>query len=316
MNELSFARPASPVDQDALIRIAGSMGVTASLLNVGQRAVMVWEKSSTDTSFPPLILLHGASYSSQSVFNLPYYDLNGSPYSLMLGLHQHDITSFAFDMSGYGASSMWIADTRLDHFVRELDAVVEMVTKRGHGRPIVVGWSWGGEVAGRFAERFQAKIAGLVLWGAPWCGGQSDLRLGSVATGRFAEDRRINTKEHSLGDFRTEAFYESDVPRAFSDYALWVDKTAPNTCMRALKNEMPLFRPERIMLPVLLFYGAGDPVFKSSDPDCLLECLGSQRKTRIVVPQSDHNTQFCKSRHELWEALRAFAKDVEAHNHE
>jgi len=226
----------------------------------------------------------------------------------MQGLHQSGIHCFAFDMSGYGGSPDRSAQCDIGTYVEELAAVVDHVTQLTQLRPVVVGWSWGGEVAGRFAQSHQDRIAGLVLWGTPWCGRGSDLRLGGPSVFPVSEPRRLNTPPHSIADFRTPAFYDQDVVQEFSKFARWVDSTSPNVCINNLRDNMPLFDAQRLTLPIMLLYGVGDPVYRSSDPGCLLDTLGSSEKILHVLEASDHVSQFCKSRHELWQVLREFTE--------
>lgn len=282
-------------------------GVSNTVLKVKEVRIAIWEIPASQAGFLPIILVHGASYSSQSVFNLPFKDNRGCSYSLMQGLQQLGVHCFAFDMSGYGGSSEPSVESDIESYVAELAVVVKHVTQKMRSKPIVVGWSWGGEVAGRYAQYYQDSIAGLVLWGTPWCGGDSDLHLKGPSVATFDAPRRVNTQTHSVADFRTSHFYDSEVARRFSEFALWVDSTAPNVCMRALRDSMPLFDPQRITLPVMLLYGAGDPVHHSSDPAFLLSTLGSEQKTIHLIKNSDHVSQFCRDRRKLWQILLEFS---------
>ena len=297
-------------DISELARAVAQTGVSSHVLGVGQSHIAVWETPDPQSGLVPIILIHGASYSSQSVFNLPYQDKVGRPYSLMQGLHQSGIYCFAFDMSGYGGSSDCLEQSDIATYVRELSAVVDHVVQRTQLKPVVVGWSWGGEVAGQFTQDHQDRIAGLVLWGTPWCGGDSDLKLKGPSAATFDEPRRLNTRAHSIADFRTPKIHDQEVVQGFSKFARWVDSTAPNVCIRALQGDMPLFDPQRLKLPTMLLYGAGDPVYHSSDPSCLLEALGSIGKSMHVLEASDHASQFSKCRRELWQVLRKFTETL------
>lgn len=91
---------------------------------------------------PPLVLLHGFGL-NQRVFD-----------PLRAGLEEH-FTVTALDLPGHGRSA-WIADQTLE---QQLTGIA------GHIRPgaILVGWSWGGQLALQLAADPALELAGLVL---------------------------------------------------------------------------------------------------------------------------------------------------------
>jgi pimeloyl-ACP methyl ester carboxylesterase len=67
------------------------------------------------------------------------------------------------DLRGHGASGKPAGDHSYETHARDVDA---LLTARGVERAVLVGWSFGGAVALRYAASYPERVAGLVLVGA------------------------------------------------------------------------------------------------------------------------------------------------------
>ena len=125
---------------------------------------------------PQVLLLHGVTYSSASVFHLMIPGHSANEYSLLLQLSE-SLGCWCLDFSGYGfsPSPSYSAAETIDDYVEQVGEAVRYLHQTTGHKPVLVGWSWGGQVASRYAGRHGDSLAGFVYWGAIWGGtGQAE----------------------------------------------------------------------------------------------------------------------------------------------
>src|SRR5258708_1456816 len=111
-----------------------------------------------------LLLIHGTTYSS-----LPVWDLGN--HSTLDAFAAAGIATFALDLEGYGSSeSRARLSTKEDH-VGDIEIVCQFLRREFPNLPLVLlGWSWGGQLAALAAVK---KLAdGAILYGTYWGGGR------------------------------------------------------------------------------------------------------------------------------------------------
>lgn len=110
-----------------------------------------------------LILVQGANMTGQMGYD---FGFPGSQnYSMMDALVQAGLAAVTFSVRGYGLSDA-PADpfsVQTDQAIEDLSAVVDWVCAQGFPRPHLLGWSWGGRITGRYAEKNADRIDRLVL---------------------------------------------------------------------------------------------------------------------------------------------------------
>lgn len=111
--------------------------------------------SQSDTSSPPIVLLHGSS---------------GSAHDMMLALgdalaHESDV--YAFDRPGIGRSVNLVSDRQMAAPAAQARALHAAVQALGLKKPVIIGHSWGGAVAIAYAQLFADDMTGAVMLGAP-----------------------------------------------------------------------------------------------------------------------------------------------------
>ena len=246
---------------------------------------------------PPVLLLHGVTYSAMSVFDLVVPGAPRIDYSLLLRLASAGVEAHALDFAGYGLSGDAPAGCRVEDHVDQARRAAAAIRKRCGRAPVVIGWSWGGQVAARLAGRAEpADLAGLVLWGALWGGGPTGppefLRSVRLPPG----ERRLNTPEHAAADFRTPGAYDPAVRDRFVEWALLVDPTSPTLGLRETVQRMPLHDPRTITIPTLVIHGSLDPVAAGSDTAAFHDALATSRRHYRIIHGADHNVQFGHAR--------------------
>lgn len=116
-----------------------------------------------------ILMVHGATYSSASLFDVP---LGGRSFMDHLAAQGYDV--FALDVRGYGGSTRppemdapaqdSAPIVRTDVAVRDLASAIDHILGyRGIPRLNLVAMSWGGSVAGAYAAHNNDKVVKLAL---------------------------------------------------------------------------------------------------------------------------------------------------------
>jgi pimeloyl-ACP methyl ester carboxylesterase len=121
-----------------------------------------------------LIYVHGATYPSESMFDLP---VAGASMMNVLAAHGWDV--WLLDVRGYGrstrpqemdkpaADNKPIVDTATA--VRDVGSVVDFVMNRRHVEKVnLMGWSWGTHIMGLYTTTHNTNVARLVLYAPGW----------------------------------------------------------------------------------------------------------------------------------------------------
>ncbi|WP_430246546.1 alpha/beta hydrolase (plasmid) [Neorhizobium sp. DAR64861/K0K2] len=258
----------------------------------------------------PVLLLHGVTYSSASVFDLEVPDHERTSYSTLLQLSARGVDSWALDFAGYGLSETpdYGRLETPDDYVSQVRRAASEIRALTGKKPVLVGWSWGAQMACRTAGAFPSEFAGLAFWGGGW-GGSGHLKTWQKRPLPTMQ-RRQNTSAHASADFLNPNNYRSEVKDAFVKHALWLDPTSPTTGITHSILNLPLHSPKSILCPTLIVHGDGDPVSDKQDMFDFCNELGDNLVGYRIIPNSDHNTQFSESRHILFECLTNFTKNI------
>ncbi|UDY37828.1 alpha/beta fold hydrolase [Dermatobacter hominis] len=235
---------------------------------------------------PTLIVLHGGPGSDHSSFR-PYMDRFADTHQVLLVDHRGNGRS-----DGWDDPASWNLDTWADDVVRLCDVL-------GIERPVVLGLSFGGFVAIRYAARHPDHPAAIVL---------------ASTKARTHEDESA-ARFHALGGERAEATYR----RIYTDRDL-----APDAWVDYVTVNMPLYNPtpspfgpgrsimnlellvdftggehvdmdlrddvRRIAVPTLLLAGSEDPMTPPSCSEEILERLAPGLGTMAIVAGAGHGT--------------------------
>jgi alpha-beta hydrolase superfamily lysophospholipase len=284
-----------------------------------------------------ILLLHGATLASW-VFDLPV-----PGYSLQERLAAAGWASYALDVRGYGRSSRPVpgdpgcpADgpfsTAAECVADVADAIRFLRHDRGHAEVVLVGYSWGTILAGRFVTSYPGAVSRMILfapiYGAPnprWLSQlgaaaeptHSGFGLGGYRWTTADElqarwDSEIPTEEKS--SWRANEVLKGVLQAALGSDALSLTRAppafrSPTGCgvdlFRSFSGSAP-FDAGKIEVPILLVRGDSDTTSTAADSLRLLECLGSRDKRSITIPSGTHFACFEYSAQLLFDALLAF----------
>jgi pimeloyl-ACP methyl ester carboxylesterase len=129
---------------------------------------------SSFTSDRTLLFVHGATYPSETSF-----DLRVGGFSWMDYIAQRGYDVYLLDVRGYGRSTRPPAMAQppeanppfahTEEAARDIEAVVDFILRRrGIRRLHLVGWSWGTTTAALYTTRHNDKVARLVLYAPVW----------------------------------------------------------------------------------------------------------------------------------------------------
>lgn len=275
-----------------------------------------------------VVLVHGATYASGSLFDVRLDGLSFLDHLALCGL---DV--FALDVRGYGGSTrppemeappeLAAPIVRTDVGVRDLGSAVDFVRARGgHGAVHVVGMSWGGSVAGSFAAARPEAVSRLALVAPQW------LRRGTSpldAGGPLGAYRRVVVAD-------MEARWRGAAPEAARDGLIppgWFERWAAASLatdpqgattgvMRAVNGPVadirdhwgqgrPVYNPAEIRAPVLLVHAEWDIDVPLDAAQAYFLALRAARYRRWVeIREGTHLVLLERQRMQAFTAISTF----------
>lgn len=197
-----------------------------------------------------LILCHGITYSSLAVYDIPIDGVSFAEEMAYLGYNV-----FMPDYLGYGNSyDGKNANVTMDTAVRDVQITIEFIRQSGFkGNIALLGWSWGAQVAGHLATRYEHnEISVLILYGFKW-------HIDCSKLSNANEMRRVNTADHLKQDFTVLDNISKDVIDTYIDTALKVNPTSPNGPRNELiSNKRLAVVPTLINIPTMVIHGNDD----------------------------------------------------------
>lgn len=251
-----------------------------------------------------VIYVHGATFGADLSF---FYRFDGRSWADEVNLT--GLAAWGFDFAGYGASDRYPQEGdapagRMMDAMTQLRRVVAAVRARNGDRPVaLVGHSWGGSVAARYAGARPQDVKALVLF-AP-------IVMRTPATGAaLAPPPSSHHLVTLLGQYRR---FIEDVPRgqpqvlSEAHFLAWgaqylasdpvgaqrmppsvTTPSGPIADIGALWSGQALYAPRLIVVPTLLVRGEWDSLCLDADADHLLAGLGTQHKADTKIGRGTH----------------------------
>jgi pimeloyl-ACP methyl ester carboxylesterase len=227
-----------------------------------------------------LIYVHGATYPSEAMFDLP---VAGASMMDVLAAHGWDV--WLLDVRGYGRSARPpemdkpAGDNKpiVDTATAALDvgSVVDFIKSRRHVEKVnLMGWSWGTAIMGLYTTTHNANVARLVLYAPGWLSKDKvppdapPVAAYRTITREAAQRRWLtgvpDDKKATLippgwFDMFADAAFASDPVGAKQDPPVL---RAPNGVVQDFRNywmsERPLYQPSDITVPTMLIHAEWD----------------------------------------------------------
>jgi pimeloyl-ACP methyl ester carboxylesterase len=283
------------------------------------------------TSERTLVLMHGATFSSASLFDV---EVGGASFMDVLARAGFDV--WAVDVRGYGGSIRPAAMeqppsegeplVRAPEATRDLASAVEFVCRhRGIERVSVLGMSWGGSVAGIYASRNGGRVGKLTLVAPLWLS-HTPLRIdggGAIPNYRLADVRAFETAWRGSAP---EAKRADLIPGGW--FERWAAATlatdpgspapgsvrAPAGAIADVREhwtaDRPLYDPAAIRSPVLIVRGEWDvDVTRRMAADLFDRLTGASYRRSVEIGEATHMLLMEKYRRQAYDAVIGFLQE-------
>jgi pimeloyl-ACP methyl ester carboxylesterase len=288
------------------------------------------ENLSTFSAERTLLFVHGATYPSDTMFDLK---IDGLSWMDSIASHGYDV--YSMDVRGFGRSTRPQEMERpaaenppvvtTDDGVADFGAVADHVCRwRGVPRLNLMGWSWGTVIAGAYAARRPDRVERLVLYAPLWLrrvpgGLRVTGPLGAyrtvtreAATQRWlngvAPDRHQDLIPPGVLESWWAANMEADpVGASMNPPAV----RAPNGLLvdglRYWEADTRYYDPAAIRAPVLMVVGEWDVDTPAYMAQALLTRLtGSPGKRLVIIGEGTHHLMLERNRLQMFREVQLF----------
>jgi pimeloyl-ACP methyl ester carboxylesterase len=281
-----------------------------------------------------LLFVHGATYPSETAFDLPLDGLSWMEY-----IAQRGWDVYLMDLRGYGASTrpreMSLPPTEnqpivnTDTAVRDVAAVVDhILARRGVSKLNLMGWSWGTAIMGAYTAQNNAKVDRLVLYAPLWLikdappiGGQGPLGAYRTVAKDAAQQRWLRgvptEKQKDLipaGWF--DAWWNANMTADPEGARLTPPVVrAPNGVIEDLRKHWmsgaPHYDPANITVPTLVILAEWDADTPPYMAQAVFGKLTSAPLKRIVmIGEGTHTVVMERNRMQLFREVQLFLDEV------
>jgi pimeloyl-ACP methyl ester carboxylesterase len=285
------------------------------------------------TRFPAqkiLLYVHGATYPSETAFDLP---LNGMSWMDYIAQRGYDV--YLVDVRGYGRSTRPpemgkppaenAPIVRTETAVKDVGAAADFIRKRrGVDKINLLGWSWGTSTMGWYTSQNNDKVAKLVLYAPQWLRNAPSLTDNGGALGSYRSVSMDSAKarwltgvpEDKKATLIPAGWFEAwaDATIATDPIGAKMDKPmlrAPNGVVQDGREfwstGKPLYDPGQIRVPTFLAHAEWDADLPSYMLHAYFAKLTNVPYKRYVeIGEGTHTIIMEKNRLELFQAVQQF----------
>ena len=291
------------------------------------------------TSFPGekiLLYVHGATYPSETAFDLP---LGGR--SMMDYIAQQGWDVYLVDIRGYGGSTRPpemdkpasenspIVDTPVA--VTDVgSAVSHILQRRGVARINLMGWSCGTAIMGMYAAEHNDRVNRLVLYAPLWLfstrpiiGGDGPLGAYRTVSKDSAKQRWLTgVAENKKADLIPPGWFEQWADATWSTDPVGSKQTppvlrAPNGVLQDLRTYWSVgkaqYDPGNIRVPTLLIHAEWDADLPSYQAHAYFAKLTNAPYKRFVeIGEGTHTIMMEKNRMQFFREIMNFLNEPDA----
>jgi pimeloyl-ACP methyl ester carboxylesterase len=211
-----------------------------------------------------LLYVHGATYPSETAFDLP---LNGMSWMDYIARHGYDV--YLVDLRGYGRSTrppemdqppeQNAPIVRTATAVKDVGAAVDFILKRRAVSKInLLGWSWGTSIMGWYTAQNNDKVNKLVLYAPQWIRTTASLVQAGAKVGAY----RTVSRDAAKGRWLTgvpEDKKASLIPPGW--FEAWADATFATDPVGSMQRPPVLRAPNGVVQDGLEYWSAGKPLY-------------------------------------------------------
>ncbi|MCK8783941.1 alpha/beta hydrolase [Roseomonas sp. NAR14] len=284
-----------------------------------------------------VLFVHGATYPAETAFDLPLGDISWMDYIAARGF---DV--WCMDVRGYGRSTRPPEMARPaaenpplvrgETAVADIAAVADFIReRRGLPRLVVMGWSWGTALMGRYAADNPSLVERVVLYAPVWLRNTPSLvQAGPGPLGAYRTVTRQQARERWLAGVPEEK-KAALIPAGWFDY--WANLTfatdpegqrlrppvlrAPNGVVldgqEYWSAGRPFYDPAKITAPTLLVLAEWDrdtPLYMATTLFPLL--TNAPGKRLVVLAEGTHSILMERNRGALFQAVQVFLEEAPA----
>lgn len=324
--QLIFAQPAKIVTETIMVP-ASDPGIQLHVRNKHPEGI------SNFGSDRIVLFVHGATYNSESGFDLP---LNGISWMDYVAQRGWDV--YIMDLRGYGRStrppemSKPAAENppivNTDVAVKDVAAVVDhIIARRGVPRIKLLGWSWGTVIMGAYTAKNNSKVERLVLYAPLWLiksappiGGGGSLGAYRTVMKEDAKKRMVRgvpaeKQQEILPDAWFDAWWEAAVkPDPVGAGQNPPVVRAPNGIIEDLQkywmSNKPYYDPANIAVPTLLIlaeWDADTPSYMAQEIFANLK--NTPVKRMVMIGEGTHSVVMEKNRLQLFREVQLFLEE-------
>ena len=322
------AQPAGVVLEEALVP-GGEAGIELYLRNKRPENLGAARPDRT------ILCVHGATYPASTAFDLP---LSGTSWMDYMAGRGFDVWSV--DLRGYGRSTRPAAMgqpatasppfARGDAVLTDIAAALRHIReKRGVAKTVLVGWSWGTALVGRFAADNPNLVERVVLNAPLWLR-DPPAPAPADALPAYRTVTRAQARERWLNGV-PDAKRAGLIPPGWFEH--WADATfatdpdgarqvpgvlrAPNGVLQDGREYWgagrPYYDPAKITAPTMLVVGEWDRDTPPSQAVALFPLLTNAPAKRLtILGEGTHTMMLERNRGALFQAVQVFLEEAVA----
>jgi pimeloyl-ACP methyl ester carboxylesterase len=321
---VASAAPGTPLVMEEFMVPAVDPGISLYVRNKHPQGV------SSFTGDKVLLFVHGATYPSETAFDL---QLNGLSWMDYIAQHGYDV--YLVDVRGYGKSARPsemdkpAAENepivRTDTAVKDVGAAVDFILKRrGVSKLNLLGWSWGTTIMGSYTVQNNDKVNRLVLYAPQWLRQTAALTDSGAKLGAYRVVSRDAAKgrwltgvpEHKKADLIPPGWFEAWADATFASDPVGSKQTppvlrAPNGIVQDSREfwnvGKPVYDPAGIRVPTFLAHAEWD----ADLPSYMLyayfaKLTNAPYKRYVEIGEGTHTVIMEKNRMQLFQAVQQF----------